>query len=351
MKITNWYTGVVENTNDPLQLGRVQVRCMGYHTPDLTLIPSKDLPWATVILPTTSAGLSGVGSSVGLMSGSWVFGFFRDLEMQDPVVLGTMSGSSSISGYDNNRGTTPILGFQDPMGTYPLTAGHDIPAGALSYAGKGNPAYNNKLQASMSISSVFMGKGNTMNATGVTGPNGVSAPTASGSAAAIVPIAQGQIGVIETNNNNIGPGIEKYWTAVGGGYGQSWCAAFVCWCVQQSGILDDKNRPKTASAFGLETEWAASHPSIVQIIRNPREAQPGDIVIFSWASGKGHAGIVKEPTPNGFTTIEGNTVSNGVEGVFMKNKTLACVRSLLRIKSGSSNSTSTVGGIAAAAGF
>ena len=26
-----WFVGVVENRNDPAELGRVQVRCLGYH--------------------------------------------------------------------------------------------------------------------------------------------------------------------------------------------------------------------------------------------------------------------------------------------------------------------------------
>ena len=335
MKITNWYTGVVECVNDPLQLGRVQVRCMGYHTPDLSLIPSADLPWAHIILPTTSASISGIGISHAMTAGTWVFGFFRDNELQDPVIIGTIPGDAAISGFDNNAGTTPKIGFQDPMGTYPLVAGRDIPAGALSYMGKGNPAYNNKMQASLSISDVYMGKGNTMNATDTTGPS-EDVPSIKGSASAIVSAAMSQIGVIETNNNNLGPGIEKYWSAIpGGGYGQAWCAAFVCWCVRESGMLDEKHRPKTAGAFALETDWASSNPSVVQIIRNPRQVQPGDICIFSWAAGNGHATIVKESTPNGFTTIEGNTQTGATEGVFVKNRNFTYVRSILRIKASS----------------
>lgn len=333
MRITNWYTGVVESTNDPLQVGRVQVRCMGYHTPDLTLIPSADLPWATVILPTTSASIGGVGANHAITAGTWVFGFFRDMELQDPVILGTIPTSAAISGYDNNNGTSPKVGFQDPMGTYPLRAGSDVPAGSLSYMGKGNPAYNNKMQASLSIYDVYMGKGNTMNATETTGPS-AAAPGVTGSASAIVAAAESQLGVIETDNNNRGPGIEKYWSAVGGGYGQAWCAAFVCWCVQQSGMLDEKTRPKTAGAYALETEWAASNPSVVQIIKNARSCQPGDICIFSWAGGQGHACIVKESTPTGFITIEGNTQTGATEGVFQKNRNFTYVRSMLRIKSG-----------------
>ena len=44
-----WFTGVVEDRNDPDKLGRVRVRCLGFHTEDLLDIPTKDLPWATVM--------------------------------------------------------------------------------------------------------------------------------------------------------------------------------------------------------------------------------------------------------------------------------------------------------------
>ena len=32
-----WFTGVVENRNDPAKLGRVQVRCLGFHTENLQI--------------------------------------------------------------------------------------------------------------------------------------------------------------------------------------------------------------------------------------------------------------------------------------------------------------------------
>ena len=38
-----WFTGVVEDRNDPDALGRVRVRCLGYHSEDLNDIPTKDL--------------------------------------------------------------------------------------------------------------------------------------------------------------------------------------------------------------------------------------------------------------------------------------------------------------------
>ena len=53
-----WFVGVVEDRNDPQKLGRLRVRCLGYHTEDLTKLPTSDLPWAHVMNPITSATVS-----------------------------------------------------------------------------------------------------------------------------------------------------------------------------------------------------------------------------------------------------------------------------------------------------
>ena len=74
-----WFTGVVENRNDPAKLGRVQVRCLGYHTEDLNDIPSADLPWAHVMHPVTDPSMQGMGNTPSFLTeGTWVIGFFRD---------------------------------------------------------------------------------------------------------------------------------------------------------------------------------------------------------------------------------------------------------------------------------
>lgn len=113
------YYGIVEDRNDPLQIGRVRVRVYGIHTENKSLIATPDLPWSQVILPTTSAGLSGFGTQHGLVEGSTVVGFFRDeTDMQDFIVLGSVAGIPA-DGYkkdeeDKLKKRTPDEGFSDP---------------------------------------------------------------------------------------------------------------------------------------------------------------------------------------------------------------------------------------------
>lgn len=109
------FVGVVENRKDPLSLGRVQVRIFGIHTADKSAIPTEDLPFAQVVMPVTSASISGVGRSpTGIVEGSWVFGVLIDeREFQTPVILGTLVGQPANE-VDAN------VGFNDPTGTYPL---------------------------------------------------------------------------------------------------------------------------------------------------------------------------------------------------------------------------------------
>ena len=108
----NCFTAVVEDINDPEEMGRVKVRVFGYHSDSLQDITTADLPWATVMLPITSASMSSIGTSAtGLLHGSWVIGFFRDgPNGQDPVILGSIPSMSSDQG---------AKGFSDPDKKYP----------------------------------------------------------------------------------------------------------------------------------------------------------------------------------------------------------------------------------------
>ena len=131
-----WFVGVVENRNDPAELGRVQVRCLGYHTEDLSLIPTADLPWAHVMHPVTDPSMQGLGNTPSfLVEGSWVVGFFRDArEKQQPVIMGTLPG------YPEELPDTE-LGFNDPTGTYPneskIYSGHGLSESDVSRLARG----------------------------------------------------------------------------------------------------------------------------------------------------------------------------------------------------------------------
>src|SRR5210317_1895347 len=109
-----WFVGVVEDRQDPLKLGRVRVRALGYHTDDKEELPTADLPWAHPLQPITSSGISGIGQTpLGLVEGSWVIGFFRDGHYaQEPVILGALPGRPSAIA-DIKKG------FNDPNGVYP----------------------------------------------------------------------------------------------------------------------------------------------------------------------------------------------------------------------------------------
>jgi len=131
-----WFVGVVENRNDPAELGRVQVRCLGYHTEDLSLIPTADLPWAHVMHPVTDPSMQGLGNTPSfLVEGSWVVGFFRDArEKQQPIIMGTLPG------YPEELPDTE-LGFNDPTGTYPneskIYSGHGLSESDVSRLARG----------------------------------------------------------------------------------------------------------------------------------------------------------------------------------------------------------------------
>ena len=91
-----WFIGSICDIDDPLNLNRVKVCAYGYYEEEKNGGPSKDdLPWATVMMPVTSASIKGNGGNHHLEVGSWVVGFFRDgPSAQDPVVMGSIATQS-----------------------------------------------------------------------------------------------------------------------------------------------------------------------------------------------------------------------------------------------------------------
>ena len=134
-----WFTGVVEDRDDPEKLGRVRVRCVGYHTDDVNKIPTADLPWAWVMMPTTTSSMGGLGEGMPfIVEGSWVVGFWRDPDnMQEPIVIGTLPGVPSETqkvdtGFNDPRNESAeqsegAYKYKPDFGPYPLrTSDSDV---------------------------------------------------------------------------------------------------------------------------------------------------------------------------------------------------------------------------------
>jgi hypothetical protein len=78
-----WFTGVVEDRQDPIKLGRVRVRCVGWHSENKMLLPTNMLPWAIVTYPPNNT------NPYAPKEGDMVFGFFADGDSaQAPIIVG-----------------------------------------------------------------------------------------------------------------------------------------------------------------------------------------------------------------------------------------------------------------------
>lgn len=98
----NWWMGVVESRDDPLNLGRCRVRIFGLHVPNKELIPTDSLSWA---LPGWSPNSSWVSSAP--IVGDYVFGFFSDgMSGQSPYMLSVFPGIPK-------NGANPSKGFSE----------------------------------------------------------------------------------------------------------------------------------------------------------------------------------------------------------------------------------------------
>ena len=105
-----WFVGVVEDRIDPLKLGRLRVRALGWHTEDKSLIPTEDLFWAYPHNTLNwNKGMNGLGFSPnGPVEGCWVYGYWKDSEgCQDPQITNVLIGIPQTP-------DLPCIGFQDP---------------------------------------------------------------------------------------------------------------------------------------------------------------------------------------------------------------------------------------------
>lgn len=117
----------------------------------------------------------------------------------------------------------------------------------------------------------------------------------------IVTIAKAQIG---------NEGGQKFWSWYGFDGRVEWCACFVSWCADQSGLLASGTVPK----FSLCSDGVAWFQGWQHWQGNTAVPTPGSIIFFDWPDSNGnrdgvsdHVGIV-EKCENGIVyTIEGNS--------------------------------------------
>jgi len=108
-----WFIGIVVDTNDPLKLDRVKVRVWGIHTSNTGDISNDDLPWASVCIPVTEGGSSGIGANSQIKPRAQVFGLFLDgKDSQLPMILGSIPKieqirsdlNATVETYNNDPG-------------------------------------------------------------------------------------------------------------------------------------------------------------------------------------------------------------------------------------------------------
>ena len=110
-----WWTGIVENRNDPLKLGQCQVRCVGWDADNKMHLPTKDLPWAKPLLPVN-------GTEVyAPKEGDMVIGFFIDGEnAQERVMMGILPNIPL-------KAANPQQAFADPRTATELASAPKTP--------------------------------------------------------------------------------------------------------------------------------------------------------------------------------------------------------------------------------
>ena len=115
----------------------------------------------------------------------------------------------------------------------------------------------------------------------------------------------GSSNIIEIARKEIGnKGGEKYWRWYGFNQRVNWCAIFVSWCANESGIMNN-----SIPIFSLCTDgekWYKEHSKWKKKSYIP---QTGDIIFFDW-NGDGHVqhvGIVEKVENDKVYTIEGNS--------------------------------------------
>lgn len=104
----SWWVGQVEGTasDEKNNKGgyRFKVRIVGDHPKSREILDTKDLPWATVMMPVNVPFMPGNigGAHPQLIPGCWVTGFYLDHDRQKPIIMGSIGVVPGATSKINN---------------------------------------------------------------------------------------------------------------------------------------------------------------------------------------------------------------------------------------------------------
>jgi len=139
-----------------------------------------------------------------------------------------------------------------------------------------------------------------------------------------------QIGVRELTGHNDGVMVEKYLATTGFAKGYAWCASFVSWSFNESGVT------------AIKSAWAPSWfpPDKTIFIRGKlNKSKPGKADVFGLLYTTftppriGHVGFIDGEDGEYYITVEGNTNSAGSregDGVYRKRRLKANIYKISR---------------------
>ena len=108
--------------------------------------------------------------------------------------------------------------------------------------------------------------------------------------------------IVEIAVAELGNGYSKYCTWWGVSYRFEWCACFVSWCAEQTGVLNTCIMKSISCTE--QSDWFKSKGWWQGASYVPR---PGDIIYYDWyGNGPEHVGIVETVNGTTITVIEGN---------------------------------------------
>jgi len=152
----DWWVGQIEGTASDEENNkggyRFKVRIVGDHPSSKEILPTKDLPWANVMMPVNVPFMPGNvgGANPQLIEGCWVVGFYLDNEKQKPLIMGSIGQTPGATTVVNNQRPDDNSSFKTVASStsrpnQPVTDG--APAPENPSGGEGEP---NKVTGALS---------------------------------------------------------------------------------------------------------------------------------------------------------------------------------------------------------